>query len=195
MVASGMNIPDTILSNDPQQGALATAQTLDRPTELFILSEQETEAQLRRDIVRYNVDAKVRIGALPGKITWDDEGNQHIDPDVDPTLEVSFPPILEHDQLEVVKSIVAAATLEGRAEAGTIPPHKLSEMLMEVLGVEDIEEAIKELDEAEEDELKQSVEDLKNQIAGMSQPPGGGPPPGPGNGGPPPKPAPAGGVK
>jgi hypothetical protein len=183
MVASGMNIPDTILSNDPQQGALATAQTLDRPTELYILSEQETEAQLRRDIVRYNVDAKIRVGKLPGAITWDDEGNQHIEPGIDPTLEVSFPPILEHDQLAVIKAIVAAATLEGRTEAGTIPPHQLSEMLMEVLGVEDIEDAIKELDEAEEDELKQSVEDLKNQLAGIQAAP-------PVPGSPPPKPVP-----
>jgi hypothetical protein len=192
MVASGMNIPDTILSNDPQQGALATAQTLDRPTELYILSEQEAEAQLRRDIVRYNVDAKVRVGLLPGHIEWDSEGNQVIEPSVDPELEVSFPPILEHDQKAVIESIVAAATLMGRSEAGMIPPEKLREMLMEVLGVDDIEQALKEMDEEEQDELKKAVEDMKANMLAMQQ----APPPPPGNGGPPPPaPVPAGGGK
>jgi len=152
MVASAMNLPDTILSSDPQQGALATAKSLDRPTELFIMSRQNMWADLLSDIIHYRMRAMA-------------ERDRFQVPD-DPGIEVTFPSILEHDTLETVKAIIAAATLEGKIEAGTMPRELLAKMLMEVIGVDDIEGALDELDEFERQDLDQAVDAMAEAIRG-----------------------------
>lgn len=161
MVASAMDLPDTILSNDPQQGALATAKTLDRPSELGFMNWQKLEQDWHSDIFRYSVDARVRRGRLPGRVITLPDGLTVVEPNMDPSVTLAFPPILEHDQKDVIQSIVAAATLEGRADAGTLPREQLSTMLMENLGVDDVETALKELDAQDNEQLKQAVETLR----------------------------------
>ena len=161
MVASAMDLPDTILSNDPQQGALATAKTLDRPSELGFMNWQALEKSWEGDLFRYSVDARVRRGRLPGRVEWLPDGCSIVEPSLDPTVTLTFPPILEHDQKDVIGSIVAAATLEGKADAGTIPREQLSKMLLESLGVEDIDDLLKEIDVTQSEELKETVETLR----------------------------------
>lgn len=166
MVASALDLPDTILSSDPQQGALATAKTLDRPTELAMLNWQKLEQDWHQDLWRYTVDARVRRGRLPGRVVWLPDGCSVVEPGLDPTVSLTFPPILEHDQKETIQALVAAATLEGKEDAGTIPREQLSHKLMETLGFEEIEEALKELDTQEKDQLETAVESLR-EAAGI----------------------------
>jgi len=149
MVASAMNLPDTILSNDPQQGALATAKTLDRPSELGFLSRQAMWGDLHENIFKYAVSAK--------------QGVARVGDTADTQVTVSFPPILEHDVTETVGALVSAATLDGKAEAGTIPRELLSRHLMEAIGVSDVEEAMGELQKQIEDmppEVQQATDAL-----------------------------------
>lgn len=167
MVASAMNLPDTMLANDPQQGALATAQTLDRPTELYIRSRQQQKADMYKNIFRYIIDRKIEAGLLQGEEVWNQrkgtmefipkEGLDHI--------EISFPPILEHDMESTVRAIVTAATLEGREYAGAIPKDTMTELLLEVLGVKDINEALELLANQTESELEEKVKELGEQLA------------------------------
>src|SRR6185503_16182739 len=117
MVGAAMDLPDTILSGDPQQGNLATAKTLDRPTELAMRSRQSAASDWHARIFRYTVDAKVRRGKLPGRIEAYG-GETEVEPGVDATVNVVFPPILEHDTQQTVAAIVSAATLDGKSEAG-----------------------------------------------------------------------------
>lgn len=165
MVASAFDLPDTILSSDPQQGALATARTLDRPTELGFSSRQMRIAEREADIFRYAVDAKVRRGRLPGKVYPDSSGLLTVcEPAVDPTVDITFPPILEHDSLALVQAIVAAATLEGKAEAGTIPREEVSKLLMEAIGIEDVEDALDDLGEEGQEELAEAITRLAEAV-------------------------------
>jgi len=167
MVASAMNIPDTILSGDVDVGNFATSKTLDRPTELYMINRQFGWADLHKDIFIYGCEAKVRgtgRNKIKGKETWKTVGDMKlsvIEFDSDPEVKVSFPPILEDDPADVVKSIVTAATLEGRTSASTLPKELISKLLMESLGVEDITAALKELTSEEETELQKIAGELE----------------------------------
>lgn len=164
MVASAMDLPDTILSGDPQQGNLATAKTLDRPTELSMASRQMMWADLDARIFRYVVDAKVRRGKLPGRVIRGPDESE-VEPSIDPQVDVTFPPILEHDVMETVNALVTAATLGGKAEAGTIPHDELSKQLMNAVGVEDVQAALEDLSTEEQQVVQQTVEKLAEALS------------------------------
>ncbi len=163
MVAAAMDLPDTILSGDTDQGTLATAKSLDRPTELAMVSRQLMWSHHDQRIFNFAVavaEQEGRLGAVP-----DDERK----------VSVTFPPILEHDTGEVVAAIVAAATLEGKAEAGTMPRELVSRQLMQTLGVDDIEQALKDLGDEEHEGLQAAVDKLSQALQPAAQP---APPPG-----------------
>ncbi len=164
MVASAMDLPDTILSSDPQQGALATAKTLDRPTELGFRSRQSLWTEFHQAIFRYRMNTMVRIGQLPGRKERLSKDTMYVEPRMDPSVEVSFPPILEHDMGELVTAITTAATLSGHPDAGVIPAEQVSKLLMRAIGVEDVEEALQELPEQEMQQVQQAVERLHRMI-------------------------------
>lgn len=181
MVASATNIPDTMLANDPQQGALATAKTLDRPTELYIRSRQQVNTDMFHNIFRYQIDRKIEHKLLPGQEVWNErKGTMEFIPKEGlDDIEISFPPILEHDMESTVRAIVTAATLEGREDAMTLPKELLSELLMEVIGVKNIEEAIATLSKEQKEALDSQVTELQEQLALAGQNKPDNEPPGP----------------
>jgi hypothetical protein len=150
MVGAAMDLPDTILSGDADVGNHATAKTLDRPTELAIVSRQFMWTDHHLAIFNYMIEQKIRASKLP---------------DDDPGLDISFPPILEHDPVAVVNAIVAAATLDGKVEAGTVPTDVLARLLMQAIGVDDIDAALAELAREEQDTIRRAVDNLGRQIA------------------------------
>lgn len=162
MVASGMNLPDTILSGDAQQGALATAQTLDRPTELYFTHRQLFWTGMEKAINRYAVDMAVRAGKLAGKVEFDYRtGTELIVPSLDPTVEVMFPPVLEHDQ---------KASIEGINVASAFIPEKVTTKLsLEALGVDNVVEAMKEMD-VEREERKKEAEEIAQREGEENEP-------------------------
>lgn len=179
MVSSGMHVPDNILSGDPQQGALATAKTLDRPYELFIMNRQGFWRGFHQSVFRYAVDTAVRAGLLSGKRTLDRRtGMELIIPAEDATVDITFPPIIEHDITEIVGAINTAAPF--------IPEEEASRQMLEALSVEDVEEAIKlaseererrreeqkeEFDEKEEKEIEEAINRLKEAMASVGNTP------------------------
>jgi hypothetical protein len=169
MVGAAMDLPDTILSGDADQGNLATSKTLDRPTELGFMNRQTMWADLHARVFRYAVDAKVRAGQLPGRVVRDYDGT-HVEPGIDAQVDLVFPPILEHDQQTTVESIVAAATLQNYNDAGTIPREEVSTLLMQALGVENIEQALEDLDKEQNVLIDQAVAKLQGMMAGGDLP-------------------------
>ena len=175
MVASAMHLPDSILSNDPQQGALATAKTLDRPTELAISDRQELWADVIRDLCGFVL---VQAGKAPGSkltgatITTGLDGSERVDlgGDRDATIDVSFPEILESDIAERINAIISAATLDGKTPAGTMTKETMIRLLLVALGVDDIDELIQSaLDDDEEgdevpDDLAEAVAQLTEAV-------------------------------
>jgi len=165
MVAAGSGLPDTILSGDVDIGNFATSKTLDRPTELMMVSRQTMWADLKKDIFKYQADAMVRAGKLPGKRIVDPRtGLELIVPTLDCNVEVSFPPVLEDDPKANVDAIVTAATLNGKSDAGIMPPETTAKMLLEALGVDDVEAVLKELPEPEEAQVEEALKGLTEAI-------------------------------
>jgi hypothetical protein len=153
-----MDIPDTILSGDVDQGNLATAKTLDRPTELGMLTEQALWTGVFRDLGQYVIRSHIVAtrGQLQGTVTTDADGIETImltqagpDDDIDPLdIDVTFPPILEHDIDAAVQAIVSAATLDGKTNAHTLDNKTLVRLLLTALDVDDQDELIDQIVEA-----------------------------------------------
>lgn len=154
MAASALGYGENFFG-DVKTGNLATAQTLDRPTELKVTSRRKLWKTIFRDIFNYVIDAKIEVGLLKEGV------NRHID--------ISFPDVLEHDIESTIKSIVDATTLSGHPPIGTIPPEVVSTLLMSALGVDNVSdvvakmdfEAIKNDQDMSDEEKQKAAESLK----------------------------------
>lgn len=178
MVAAAVGIPYTILMGDPDQGNLATAKTLDRPTELEMMSWRQVWAQVLRDLCGYAVDWSVRApgGALNGRLEAGPDGKPMVvlddttvpDPDNGPdatkpmtgverrTIDVTFPPILEDEILPKIQAIVAAFGTDLPA------PKLILRLILTALGVEDVDEHIANFDEEYEARQKAEMDRMVN---------------------------------
>ncbi len=149
MVTATFGFPETFFG-DASVGTLATAKSLDRPTELKISSRQTLWSDIFTNILDYAVIWAVETNALKGKVEEEEDGTPLVLLEDDPetgeprstTIRVDFPPILEHDSRESIGSIIDAATLMGRQSSGTIDPITVSRMLLVALNVEDVEAAL-----------------------------------------------------
>lgn len=164
MVSAATGIPETILMGNADVGNLATAKTLDRPTELQMASRQTIWSGAYADILNYVIDCACR--APNGKLASvsNPETDDYLgidrwvinDPDAegdgpaDRTIRVTFPSILHHDTLQLVQAIVEAATLGGKATAGLIDDRTLARMLLDALGEENTDEILDIVFEDEE---------------------------------------------
>ena len=151
MVGTAVGLPDTFLSGDGDIGSLATAKSLDRPTELQMSDRRTLWTNVFMDLFTYAVD---QAALAPGYT--DLSGSRVLDPntgetvvqlrgDIDRAIEITYPPILEHDEGMVIESIVRAATLDGKTLAGTMDIKTVAEMLFNALGRDDVDELISEL--------------------------------------------------
>jgi hypothetical protein len=163
MVASTMGLPETFFG-DVSVGTLATARSLDRPTELKFASRRTLWADAIRAISYFVAVKAVEAGQVPGARVIDDEDGEptlELAPETDENGEeverntaitVAFPPILEHDVQSAVEAIVKAATLGGSVQAGTIDQEDLSRMLLTALNEENIEAVLEKTYPEDEDE-------------------------------------------
>lgn len=151
MVAASFGLPETFFG-DASIGSLATAKSLDRPTELMMEDRQHLWADVFTNIINYalrwavkapqgslrtlgTVTAELRNGQVRESVKWDDEEAA--------TLTIEFPPLLQHDVPALVNSIVQAATLgSGGQLAGTIDLVSLSRLLLTTLGVANVDEIL-----------------------------------------------------
>ena len=149
MVAAAMGIPDTMLSGDADTGNLATAKTLDRPTELKFRSRQQLWTDVCQDIITYVIKwaAIAPQGRLKGKVKYiiDVDGRLNYVPDgIDTHVEVTFPPLLEHSVLDRINAISNAVTLNGKQFA--IESEDLAKLttrlMLQALGVKDVDEIV-----------------------------------------------------
>lgn len=177
MVASGSDLPDPMLSGDPQQGTLATAKSLDRPTELAFLDRQELWKEIYNTLLEYVLHAAVvapngalRALALPVEneygetvLQWDENIDTHID--------IDFPPILERDVLQAIQALVTASTFDGKTPS-VIPDIKwLCKAALTLLGYDDVDEIVdtmfpdeQVLPEDQTNELAQVAESLRQLV-------------------------------
>lgn len=153
MVAAALGLPESFFG-DVSVGSLATAKSLDRPTELRFITRQTLWGDIFKEILSFVVEWAVRApkGPLQGMATFDDGAvivTLATDPQtgepLDASIDVDFPPILEHDTAGRVSSIISAATLNGQALAGTMDLRTAARMLLTALGEDDVDALLDEL--------------------------------------------------
>lgn len=136
---------------DASVGTLATAQSLDRPTELKMIDRQTLWTDVLRAIHDYvllwgvkaaqgplrglgRVVATVEDGQIVETLEWNEGVEEHV--------AITFPPIVTDDMAAEVAAIVQAATLGGAPLAGTVELPQLAGMLFSALGVKESDEIL-----------------------------------------------------
>jgi hypothetical protein len=151
MVCAAVGLPETFLG-DVSVGTLATAKSLDRPTELKFTDRQELWKSILQTILGYVVRVKTNSKEVS-------------------KINVSFPPILEHDIDATVSSWVKAATLDGKQSAGTVDKDTLSRALLTALGAQNIDEIMEKV-VAEEEERQAKADEIAAQMKAAAPVPG-----------------------
>lgn len=149
MVAAGSDTPEHFFG-DSDVGNFATSTTLDRPTELKMVSRQRLWTfvilTMSQKLIEWSAVSPQGRLKQAGFVAAQDldpfDGTQIVTvmPPKDGSLKVTitFPTILERDVTERVRSVVNAATLNGSKAEGIIPDRKLLfKLLMVALGEKD----------------------------------------------------------
>lgn len=131
MVAAAFGIPETFFG-DASTGSLATAKSLDRPTELKFMERQQQWRETLTTICQFVLDRSVKAPSGQLKIAAPEKDK--------PKITVTFPAILEHDVGEMVSAIINATTLGGFQPAGTVDFKVACIKLMNEIGIENPEE-------------------------------------------------------
>jgi len=145
MVAAALDLPVTMLLCDPgQTGARAVAATLDQPTELGMGMRRDRWAELHRRILSYVIDQAIKApqGRLKGTVRREPgTGVEVIELAAGQprTIDITFPPINQPDVPALLEAIVKADS------TGKLPPLTVARLILELLGVRDIDELLAEL--------------------------------------------------
>lgn len=144
MVAAGLDIPVTMLLGDPGvTGARATAETLDKPTELMATIRREVWSDYLRRICGYVIDQAAKAPGGPLKRTPiardPSTGREVIElaGDTDRTVEITWPDLSETSLKELMDAIVAA---DG---TGKMPPLETLKAMLHALHTPDVDDIIK----------------------------------------------------
>jgi hypothetical protein len=164
MVSAAFGLPETFFG-DASVGSLATAQSLDRPTELLMMDRQMLWEAVFKDVLNYVL---LKSNVIKGKaklipvtdsipqIEWNES-------DYEDVVQVRFPAIIEGNVAENVKSIVDAST------TGLLDTEILQRLLLTALGETDIDQAMDKLTDKQEEpeELtpeQQAEKDKTNEV-------------------------------
>jgi len=149
MVAAALGVPVTMLLGDPgTTGARATAETLDRPTELEMNLRRALHTETDRRLLDYVIDQAVKApqGSLKGTAKRDEMGREIVTLTGDTdgsmrTLDISWPP-LEDTPIDVLVKAIVDADSTGKLDAA---PLVIARLLLEALGVGDVDEVLEQL--------------------------------------------------
>jgi hypothetical protein len=147
MVASGLDVPVTMLLADPGvTGARATAETLDTPTELMAGQRRGVWSDFLDRILGYVIDQAVKApqGALKGTVGRDEWGREVITlaGDTPRTVDFDWPDLTEISVKHLVEAISAADEVVGGAGPAKLV---LIKLVLQALGVRDVDEVVEQL--------------------------------------------------
>lgn len=145
MVAAATDVPVTMLLGDPGvTGARATAETLDRPTELMAQMRRNAWSATFQASIDYVIDQAIKApsGPLKGTVIRDPYTGREtytLADGTDRTLDIQWPDLSETPVDVLVKAIVAADSTQ------KLPPLTVVRLLLNALGVDDVDEIIDEV--------------------------------------------------
>lgn len=152
MAAASAGLPETYYG-DVSVGTLATAKTMDRPTELMMLERQTMWIDVFRNIFNFVLmwSVKAPSGSLHSLGTVEDiaDGSEFErkltwNAGIKPLLDIDFPPILEHDMQAAVQAVVTALTLNGQ-DIRLLDEPQGTRLILNALGVDDVDEIMTEM--------------------------------------------------
>jgi len=179
MAAMAFGFPETFWG-DAKAGSLATAKSLDRPTELQIVDRQTLWRDIHQSIFQLVLLWAVKAPEGPlrglGRVVREPDGDQVIErvvwnEGVDPNIVISFPPVIEHDIKETIGALVDAQTLSGRSEGDGIPLETAVHQMLVALGLEDVD-AVMDIWREGQDERAARAEQMAAQMAQAAPDPG-----------------------
>jgi len=143
MVSAALGLPETFFG-DVSVGTLATATSLDRPTELNMIDRQMLWQSVFTDVLNYVLLKAIKGGTLTGKADLIPEENtleqiKWNDGDFDDVVQIRFPEIIEGVKAENVKAITDAAM------TGLLDSETLSRLLLTALGETDVEQTMEDM--------------------------------------------------
>jgi hypothetical protein len=142
MIAAAQGLPETFYG-DASVGTVATAKSLDRPTELKMRDRQTLWAEVHKDLVAYMLwrAATAPQGPLKGVLDAIEEKDgtpRLVLEEDDLTIHVDYPPLLEHDVAASVNSVTQAAP--------HLPNERLvAKLLLSALGEDDVSKLLDEM--------------------------------------------------
>lgn len=145
MVAAALGVPVTMLLGDPgTTGNRATAETLDKPTQLAMQQRRTVWQSTLDRILQYVITEAVRAprGQLQGGIDRDvyyDREQVTLVGDTPTAVDYDWPSLEDTDPVQLVQAIVEADS------TGTIPPEEILRMLLTALGVKRVDELVERL--------------------------------------------------
>lgn len=144
MVASAVGIPVTWLLGDPgQEGARAVAETLDEPSRLGFVLRQSLWTTAMRRMCDYVIDQAVKApyGGLRGTVGRDEYGREVVTlvDEADRTVDIEWP------SLEKTDVDVMTQAIERAGQSETLPPLTIARLYLQVLGVDNIDDVLKEV--------------------------------------------------
>lgn len=154
LVAAAFGLPETFFG-DASTGSLATAKSLDRPTELKFMERQQHWREILTVIARFALTRSASAPAGSMRVAGVTDAKTVV-------ISVKFPSVLEHDMGEAIASIVNASTLGGFQPAGTVGFKEMCVALMSELGIESAEEVF--------DEMYPNYEPLQGDGTGQPEP-------------------------
>lgn len=144
MIAAGLDVPVTMLLGDPGlTGSRAVAETLDEPTRLVMEARRQVWQGELTTILNYVIDQSVKApqGLLKGKISRDEYDREVVTlaGDTERTVDFDWPDLTKTDPVQLVEAIV-------KADSTTrVPPIVVARLLLQALGVEQIDEILDDL--------------------------------------------------
>lgn len=181
MVVAGIGLPETFLG-DASVGTVATAESLDRPTELMMSNRQVFWRDVYDIIIDYVLlwAVKAPKGALHGqaKVVIDEDGERLVWPEsANPHVSITFPPIVEINPASRI-----GAVMQGSA---VLPDQRyVARLVLSALGEREIDEVLalmypedaegepaeeSEEDQAVEADLRATIRDLRESIAALGR--------------------------
>ncbi len=144
MVAAALDVPVTMLLGDPgTTGARATAETLDTPTERAMQQRQGLWGDVLHQVLGHVIASAVKAprGPLSGRVVRDESGRETVtlDGKADATVDIAWPDLDDIDIATTVKAIVEADSTTH------IPPQVIVRLLLEALGVHDVDGILEKL--------------------------------------------------
>jgi len=147
MACAAMGTPSNFYG-DAASGNLASAKTLDRPTELMFRSRQNLWAEVFTDCCTIAIEAAAlapRSKRVASAGYDEDTGMMKIKADrklVEIDIDMNFPPVLQQDVQSVVQSLVTGITLNGQPIQLLNDGPTILRILLKALGIDEVDEVV-----------------------------------------------------